>query len=127
MAWQFDIIVDGHSNKVIDKLEDKLDGLNRNEGIAAKVGAADARHDQARAVIFWNEDYEEKPIPDPPNGPWAKQVWETTVDFNDICVDIRSKLNELSSSQAFYAKLVYTDAKYQPARFCIILAYKLAQ
>ena len=122
MAWQFQLNQTHQAPASLAKIENVLDGLGQIAGLSAKIGAADAKDDMARYVVFWNEDLQAQGIPRCPHGPWAKQTWSTVNDFDDRCQEIAQKLNELQSSNpgaAFFAKLAYTDSKYHAGHFAL--------
>jgi hypothetical protein len=114
MPWQYDLNSAGGIGDVLPKMHNFIKGLNKHERMSCKAETADAMHDQARGVVFYNPDVEYSAVPDMPGGTWSMQSW-SNVDPLHVLDKVATKLNELSKAQAFYAKVVYSDAKYQPA------------
>lgn len=118
MPWQYQSYSDGNIANVIPMMHNFIKGLNKNEKMSAKAEITDAMHDQARGIVFYNPDVEYNPIPTMPAGTWSMQSFvnvDPMVPFDAIA----TKLNELSKEQAFYAKVVASDAKYQPCTVAI--------
>jgi hypothetical protein len=114
MPWQYQLHSAGGITEVLPVMHNTIKGLNKNEKMSAKAETADAMHDQCRGVVFYNPDVEYNSIPEMPGGTWSMQSW-SNVDPLPVLDSVAVKLNELSVAQAFYAKVVYSDAKHQPA------------
>lgn len=118
MAWGYQLFESGEIAGVLPELHNAIKLLNKSEAMSAKAETADAKDDQARGVLFHDSQVVYNAVPDLPGGTWSMDQWS---DVNPrVALDrATEKLNALSKAQAFYAKVVYSDAKYQPATVAV--------
>lgn len=117
MSWNYQEYSHGHLPPVMENIKDKLNSMDRTEAASAKIATADERGGAARGVVFWNSDDPATP-PEIPNGTWDHDVQQGH-DYNALYEWAKTKLESLTEEQAYYAKVVYGDAKYNSAKIAV--------
>ena len=117
MSWDFKFYKDNDLNDVIAAIERELNNLafqdrNGNEAaVTAKVAISNRQDGDATGVIFFDEAIQIMP---PPAGQiqFSNQVESTSgSDPKGIFEAVKTKLNELDSTEAYWARLALTDRR----------------
>lgn len=133
MAWVVKIYNEGEVESVVPQLVNDANALPDGNQHSVRMCLADAEHDPTVGALFYDQNESSVPPISELNDTWYSLEETTGNSYNTILNDVVALLNSngnpvtfgnkqvsLTAAQAYYAQLLFTNARRDPCKFVVM-------